>query len=241
MLGDSVGVPNYYGPPGVEAKYHTEFLLKDHGYTVYNCSLNACSNLTTLQRAKDFLAGHVIPHPSGNYKKLAVKFADLKLRDKVKVDWVVWFHTELFRDSHLLGNDYIIEQGTRLLAHQTYPAFFEFAKSLDAKMAIIGGEAPIEAELYDYGQPDFVIDDWKSQVLQIPLPKVRPAPNWVQNSKDTVEYKMNLLKLHEQYLNELRNSKHFPDDAHPGIEPHRLLADTLDKVFRGEVLDHQNS
>jgi hypothetical protein len=36
ILGCSFGVPNYFGPPGVAAKDHTEFLLKkkDILYTI---------------------------------------------------------------------------------------------------------------------------------------------------------------------------------------------------------------
>ena len=234
LIGDSWGVPNYYGSPGVEPIYHTEFLLKDYGYTVYNCSLNGSSNLNTIQRAIDFLAGHSIMHPSGNYNN---NFADITLQDKIKIDWVVWFHTELFRDLQILGNDYAIEQSTRLLAHKTYQTFFKFSKSLDAKTAIVGGQSPIEPEIYVYGHPNFIISDWKSEILQKKLPKLQTLSNvsWVENSKDGIDYKMQLLKLHEQHLNELRDSEHFPDNAHPGIQPHKLLVQTLDKVFKGEV------
>ena len=77
IIGDSWGVPNYppydlnlqhYGDP---PETHTEFLLRAQGYKVTNCSIDASGNLKTI------LAG--------------IKYAETE-----SVDWIIWFHTEMF-------------------------------------------------------------------------------------------------------------------------------------------------
>ena len=77
ILGCSFGVPNYYDthPTGMK-KHHTEFLLRDKGHVVHNCSQNAGSNLQTLERANTYLSGLPIVHPAYHQNPPTDQFVD---------------------------------------------------------------------------------------------------------------------------------------------------------------------
>ena len=82
---------------------HTEHQLRKLGHTVYNCSQCAGSNASSLARAKKFLAGEPVFCPEVQYKSVDTVGPTQILQTPFKVDWVVWFHTELSRDSVYLN------------------------------------------------------------------------------------------------------------------------------------------
>ena len=45
LLGDSWGVPNYNGLPGISPDQHTEYLLINLGYEVVNFSMNGLNKM----------------------------------------------------------------------------------------------------------------------------------------------------------------------------------------------------
>ena len=234
IMGCSWGVPNYAGLPNPPKEDYTEYLLKNMGYNVYNCALNNGSNLESLNRAKNFLSGVPIKHPA-RYTQYEEQL--LTLPEGTSIDWIVWFHTELLRDYHRKKMPPTVDLALYYIANKTYPLFFDFAKSINAKLAIIGGAAPIHPVLYKYGKPDFLIEDWRSEILGKSLPPVHSLYrlNVVEDSKDTIEYKSLLLQKHLLILDALIESEHFPDDCHPGTEPHLKLSNTLHKVFQNQT------
>ena len=231
LIGDSWGVPNYYGSPGVDPEYHTEYLLRGYGYNVYNCSLNGSSNLTAIDRVKQFLSGYPITHPAGNpMGEITINVIN------PKIDWVVWFHTEFYRDFDVTGLYY--EESIKRFAHITYQRINELFKELDCKIAIVGGQACVHPDLYQFITPDFIIEDWKSSITKNVLPKVYTfrSVDWVENLADDKDKKLEILKTH-YVLHEVMGSGNtdFPDGCHPGIRPHKELCEQLDKLFKGEV------
>ena len=80
IIGDSWGIPDYkISVPNctvLAPKEHTEYRLRNLGYNVINCSIIASSMLATISKAKELL----------NKER------------NLKIDWIIWFHTESIRD-----------------------------------------------------------------------------------------------------------------------------------------------
>ncbi len=231
LLGCSWGVPNYFGLPGPPKEDHIEYLLKNLGHTVFNCSINNGSNLETLERAKCFLNGFPIKHPAryGEFQDTLISISDVNVR----IDWIVWFHTELLRDYHKGKMPPMIDNAIYYIANKTYPLFFDFTKSINAKLAIIGGSAPVHYAIHKYGKPNYLINDWRSDIVGQKLPEVHSLSRLdiVEYSKDSIEYKNNLLEKHMLIREVLANSNEFPDDSHPGTNSHFNLFSKLQNIF----------
>ena len=229
LTGCSFGVPNYFGPPGPPPEHHIEFLLKELGYNVYNCSLNGGSNLDALDRLEKYLQGDLIRHPAYTDKFL-------KLETHLScIDWVIWFHTEILRDYIRHSKGIYLDQAIDNLSNLIYSKMLYLKNKFQFKLAIIGGCSPIRKNLYKYVQPEFVIEDWKSDIVGIKLPEVQSlyALSAIEISPDSLEYKNNLLSKHKIILDKLQDSKHFfPDNIHPGTIPHADLVSKIDKVFK---------
>jgi hypothetical protein len=235
IIGDSWGVPNYYGPPGDVPEIHTEFLLKKLGYKVYNCSLNGSGNMNTMCLAEQYLAG--IPCVLEPVKSSAPVTIDVI---NPKIDWVLWFHTELLRDLSFMKpyidpHDNYIDKMISDTAKYVYKEIAQFIKKLNCNFAVTGGQAPIVNTLYEYVQPDFIIEDWRSVILNEKMPDAHVTSSIVnlEVSYDTIDFKLAYMKKVEYILDKMRNSVDFPDLCHPGKRPHEELVITLDKIFKG--------
>lgn len=223
ILGCSFGVPGQY--PGCIVEDHTEHQLRKLGHKVYNCSQVAGSNLNSLRRAKKFLSGESILRPE--IRQHDINGPTQTLSESFEVDWIVWFHTELTRDcTPSMPLTKIIES--------TYTQYFDFAKSLGAKLAVIGGAGPIHPTLFDYGSPDFCIPSWFNEILQLDLPQIQTLSQLDMIEKMQhigVEDKLKILEQHSIIRTALENSEDFPDNYHPGGHPHKELATRLHEVF----------
>ena len=228
ILGCSFGVPNYFGPPMPGPDTHTEFLLRKHGHTVFNCAKNGGSNLDSLERAKSFLHGIPITHP-------AFKDQSVKTTAGQKIDWIVWFHTELYRDLQKLPNKTnLFTQDRSAIAKLTYQSYKEFQDQTSAKLAVIGGAGELDDCFSDYLLPEFTIRSWRSEILGIDTLSSHTLwqREYFNHSKDTVKEKLQRLE-NDLYLLDLTHaSADFPDDYHPGERPHRELAEKLHKLFQ---------
>jgi hypothetical protein len=102
---------------------------------------------------------------------------------------------------------------------------------------VIGGQSPVITDiLYQYLTPDLVIQDWRSELLNMPLPTVHTLIKpelWVEPSKvDTMDYKLKVLEDHKIILDAMQNSDLFPDNCHPGGVAHEQLTTRLHKQFQ---------
>ena len=218
ILGDSWGVPNYYGPPGVAPEAHTEFLLKELGHTVYNCANNAGSNIDSIIQATDH--SHI-----------------------GTADLIIWFHTELTRDIEYIEPGSLDETIERL-AHETYKRIAELKNLTKAKLVAIGGCATLHPLLFDYVTPDFYITDWVSSICgqEVPpcyisysipkkIPKQLPDRELAQLVVDTKENLTRQFDIELKRYKCMSHSEHFPDNSHPGIQPHLNLVNTLKNTY----------
>lgn len=217
MIGDSFGVPNYAGPPGIAPEKHVEYLLKDLGYEVINLSTNNSLNETHLNLLDMFLS-------SNPFKK---------------IDFVVWFHNCAM---HLIGpmlQIFTIDSQQQEYLINTYNKAVNLKLKTKAKWFVIGGSSPIPDFFYNYKIHDGIIPDWRSQILNEDLPNVpgwRSSQNQIvledSNNRDTREFKQQLIKDFDYINQRLRREKTlFPDNSHPGERPHQDLAHTLSIFF----------
>jgi hypothetical protein len=228
ILGCSFGVPNYFGPPSPPPQDHTEFILRDLGHTVINCAKNGGSNLNSLKRANDFLSGKPIAHPA--YKNQAVQGIANQ-----SIDWIVWFHTELYRDFLILPNKTnLYEHDSVALAEMTYQAYRDFQLNTRAKLAVIGGAGDLHHCFDKYFTPEFVIRSWRSEILGTDI--ISDNTLWQQEyfdySKDSIEQKLLYLENNLDLLDLMHASSDFPDNCHPGLKPHKELSKKLHAIFQ---------
>lgn len=223
IIGDSWGVPNY--PPqyyglkdrhhiGDPPETHTEFLLRARGHRVTNCAINASGNYRSILEAEKQIKGH-------------------------KIDWIVWFHTELLRDSHLDQLDrrpYYINDLIDQLAQRIYPSFDRLRSKTGARAAVIGGQAPLLDSFYTYARADWVKTDWRSEILGQQLPSVHSlcTAQLIDSSlcRDSLEDRIRLLDQHKLILDSMAASPDFPDLCHPGRGPHLKLVEELTDLWQ---------
>ena len=239
IIGDSWGVPNYEGPQhGDDPDTHTEYRLRQLGYKVYNCAINGGSNCRSIDLARAYLNGEKITLEPVNLNNTYHKNNEPGYIDVVnpKIDWIVWFHTEVFRGRYYKPWKTIDEN--ILNAHNDYKNAADFFSTLNAKVAIIGGQAPVLTDILSlYIKPDFMIEDWRSDIIGKKLPPIYTFTHveWIEKSPDTIEYKNNLLAKHKIIMDAMRDSKDFPDNCHPGSEAHKSLTNKLHEVFQGSI------
>lgn len=236
FVGDSWGVPNYHGPDhGPSPETHSEFLLKNLGYKVYNCSFCGGKNVDSMLAAEKFLSGEPIQlEPIGCDTSLyQPSIPTIIYEANPKIDWIVWFHTESLRyrfDTKLTLRDNLIWGYTEEYIHAR--AFF---KKIGAKVAVIGGQAPIFRETFDrYIQPDFLIEDWRSEIVGRKLPESywTTKSMWVETSNDFTVDKIKYANTSLEIFDAMKDSEDFPDNCHPGAGPHKILSDRLHQVFQ---------
>jgi hypothetical protein len=237
MIGDSWGVPNYEGPKcGAEPHEHTENRLKKFGYKVYNCSVNGGSNIDTINLAKKFLSGRsTILEPISLQNKLYPEGIAYTIDKDFSIDVIVWFHTEFFRGPDI---DYRIpiNENIKLLAHNDYKYVSEFFSQYpSAKKIVIGGQSPVITDiLFQYINPDYLIADWRSEIVEQKLPEVhtlsRPK-DWVDRSIDDIEFKIDLLGKHKILFDAMYHSADFPDNCHPGGKAHEVLSNRIHSIL----------
>jgi hypothetical protein len=227
IIGDSWGVPNYYGPPGVPETDHTEFLLKDLGHTVYNCSINSGSNLSSLAKAERFVSG----------KAIDVSPISTEVVTYTKpADWLLWFHTEFFRELYLINYNDTVEDNISRIGSIVYQRVANFVKAHNLKTLIIGGQASLEEQLFNHITPDFYINDWRSEIVGKQLPNSfhllfrchELIPKLVKD-KDKA---LSLLDQQMIILDAMQQSQDFPDNGHPGTNPHLQLSSTIHNILK---------
>jgi hypothetical protein len=246
MIGDSWGVPNYEGLPGSPPETHTEYRLRELGYKVYNCSMNARGNLAPIDLARRYLRGEIVILEPIHLNTDLRGYGIPKVIDEInpKIDYIIWFHTEFLRELYrkaLPLHENIIEA-----AHTTYRTAAEFfSEHSEAKKVIIGGQAPLVMDiLQQYIKPDFCIPDWRSEILKIKMPESHTLTKtfWIENSADSTESKLEMIEVNSKILEAMNRSPDFPDNCHPGGNAHKLLVEKIHKYISGpEVKKSQKS
>ena len=204
ILGDSWAVEL----PNMRSEKHTASLLREQGHTIHNCGIAGGSNLRSLQQAKIYLG----------YKK-------------IKIDWAVWFHTELSRDKERCDfKKMSIQEFMDQMSHLVYAHYKQFFQDLGCKVAVIGGCADIYHNFFDYIQPNFCIPSWRQEIIGV-NGLCMSTTEWVPHTKDTTANKLHWINMHTEAMLAMDASPDFPDCAHPGTRPHQDLARRLLELF----------
>lgn len=252
IIGDSWGVPHY----GNDSKYvshldHTEHQLKNKGYNVLNFSLNGGSMIETIEYARHTLLKKEVPnwlnHNINHKRNLYVEnnpgrevqrpqLMPIPKYNGERIDWIVWFHTEAIRDSvypHLFSYCRT-EDLHNLSLNAAYRAFTNLVSICpDVKTAIIGGQAPVSKLLYDYHTPNFIIEDWRSEIVGYKLPFVFHTSRleMIEHTCESKDEKIKMMDDIKKVMNSMSNPNQFFDRCHPG-KPHIQLSEKLHLEFQ---------
>ena len=237
IIGDSFGVPNRSGPPGPPPEHHTEFFLKDmkhngaRKYDVTNLSINGSGGDTHISQLKQFIASHPL----------------------ARIDYIIWFQNACVNFCITLirspSKAHCMLDTLRASLMETYEETVQVKKQLTAKWIVIGGSTPTPEFFNDYNIHDYLIQDWRAQILEEQLPfAVGPhvsdilSPKYgLTNACKIVNNEFNiqspdLKKIITKNLESIQklvgsDKKLFPDSIHPGIGPHLALSKELDTYF----------
>ena len=216
IMGDSWGDwqwPQIEGSNRSNDDHHITGMLKGLGHQVDNCAKFGSSNLKAIERAESLML-------------------------EKTYDWVIWFHSEVFRDNHMYDTNQpfrLMEIGESI-AKQQYQAFETFRNKNNLKAIIIGGQAPTFQFIRDFIKIEMLVDDWRSQILQKKLPfshicaldefvDILLKKNTCQDSfRERVKF-LGEIEIIYNICDQRRDL--FPNGAHPGEKPHRELADRI--------------
>ena len=246
ILGCSFGTPNYNdaGPSGFPSTAHTEFLLKNFGHTVYNCSLHGSSNLQTIEQADAFLNGRPLPYlPYKNHGNLSLM--------PTHIDLIVWFHTQIHREYYFLfpltgemdwreptvlrnykvkSTDFYGMESE--MAALIYSQIAKLQQTTNAKLAVIGGAGPVHRSITEYIQPEFLIGNWIGDIVEYDTEPIYDT--FMLKRIDhiiPIELKNHMVDGTLLALDIMNKSGYFFDGCHPGPIPHQKLVARLKDRF----------
>jgi hypothetical protein len=215
IMGDSWAdwrIPQIHGIDRETDDHHITGKLKKLGYAVTNCSRTGNSNLMALRSAKAATASE-------------------------QFDWVIWFHTEVFRDDNMYDADkpfYLMDMA-RDLAREQYKMFEQFRNEHNLKAIVIGAQAPTFDFIRDYIKIEMLIEDWRSEIMNFKFPfchilalnefyEILQKPMCLDTPRDRIKF-LGEVEIIYNMCDKRRDL--FPDSAHPGEGPHTDLTKKL--------------
>lgn len=228
IMGCSWGVPNF-GEHRVktwtpEAHIHT--MLKRQGHNVVNLSLYGSSNLKQILRFHSWYQGKTISE--FDFGKQDLSYCD--------IDLVIWFKTSIYRDwpeKHPLDQNIFSK-----LANDTYKRIANIIKILQyPKFIAIGGVGPLLPIYTEYLKPDMVIENWRSEILNVDFPNNHfwggVGNDFVLDFENLSEADQHELSLEYDLMSQSPPHS-FPDGGHPGLNPHKNLFERISNLIKGE-------
>lgn len=229
IVGDSWSKPDGYTEPQCNPyqeteKFPIEYYLIKKGHTVYNRGEGGRGNLNAL--------------------KLADYFLKTSYRLDLKIDLIIFFNTDLSRDRIPVFPDHnypsSLAKVTRELYNENLKWFQKIRSHYKGKWAIIGGNSPV-VDIKDFEWVDFIVDDWRSEILGYKLPVSQwlyDYPFLEANLKhlgvEEVMEEANKIELIWETVKSRRDL--FPDASHPNYVCHENLADKILKHFEKDNL-----
>ena len=221
IIGDSWGVP----VPNIHTN-HTQQVLEKFGYDVVNFSNIGGANIPSIKKC--------FSHCTNN-----------------KIDLIIWFHTDFLREVTFFNfntnNREFIKENHKInlfeiihsISIKTYKEFEKLRNFSGAKVIIIGGQAKILDNFFEYSNADFLIKDWRSEILQIESVdnSMLYFNNLVHSNNNTMSNKEKfiIMKHFVKIFRELKKSPLFPDNHHTGDEPHIELANKIHKFIQEDI------
>lgn len=220
VIGDSWGFSLAY--PNKDFKW-LEYNLISKGNNVYNRSVWGNTNISALSDAKFFLE---------------------QTKQHIQIDAIIWYYTCLARDSSRYPHDNkITEQSDvtynyvmNFLSDKVYDQVSNIRESFpNLKWCIIGGHAAIyQSDKYQWA--DFIIDDWRSELLgeKVETSHSLGELEWLQKNLDKfgVDVIEEELKKHDIIYKKCDAARHvFYDSIHPDVEQSYLLSERIANFF----------
>lgn len=211
ILGDSWGFSN---PEREDATGHTiENTLFLAGHTVFNKSIFGGTNLHTLGCGLSFL-----------------KFT----KHLLKIDLIIWLNTELGRDFGNIefNNDKNYIECLDSIHNLTLNTVLEIKSvSPNSKWAIIGGHTALYKE-NDYKWADFLVPDWKSEILGIKMPDCQYMGDhkWLFDNRYVLglDYLEKETAAYNEILKIQSQNKHiFGDGVHVNNQLNSMMANRI--------------
>ena len=239
MLSCSYGVPNFIptvhkssdhsrvfsiDPLTATATSHIEYYLSKH-HRVFNVSTNGSSNLAAIQRANEFIDGHIVPHipcTINGYK-------EIQKPTDINIDYVIWICTSVLRDQHVIHVP-TLDECIANIQDITYNEIKELMQKIPtAKLIAVGGCGPIdETALRKVLPVHYCIPDWRAELLGMEY--TEHLSGGAKTNLDTLMSDPRLsdhLKMAQTVYGNMHASDAFPDSAHPGGQAHKDLYERI--------------
>jgi len=223
IVGDSWGTP--YLEDELREGYtflgHSQQLFRDLGYSVMNFSRRGCSNYLPFQLYSE------------------VEFA---------ANYTVWFHTELSRDIPFKFKPpytWKIDKALKEISQDIYPLAKRILDEKNTKLILVEGQAPLwdPKKTLKLLEPWKFIPDWRSALIGQQMPYTHMVSNYKmlewKECRDGKQRRLEEAGACLKILEAMKQSKLFPDDAHPGDAAHKQLVETIHNWIR-EDLQNQN-
>lgn len=177
---------------------------------------------------KLFSMGHIVFNKSiyGGANSLTLATGETLVDSTKKmfqIDLVIWFHTELLRDRFdIVTPTYDYNEYLEAIHKDTIKKVMRLrTKTSNAKWAIIGGHAPLYNPK-DYDWAEFKIDDWRAELLGVPLPPCQSLGYqlWLNDHRDVFGYDVVYEEQHKyNMISSLceSNKDKFYDGIHPSF------------------------
>ena len=237
IIGDSWSKPDGYTEPQIPPNFSTtllplEYYLMSKGHRVFNRGEGGRGNMNSL--------------------RLGTYFVKMANHLGINLDLIIYFNSDLSRDRQTIYSGHWdeltgkteIKQYPKTLKGISDEIYSIHKQNLDTlrglhkgKWAVIGGCAPLY-NLSDFSFADFIIEDWRSEIIGVDLPEcytvssVNGSLSWALQGTDNWDVKAQLVEAQEIVIDAMDKSDDFPDCAHPGADAHEKLTNKLHELFQ---------
>lgn len=234
IIGDSWSKPDGYTEPQIPPYFSQtclplEYYLISKGHNVFNRGEGGRGNMNSL--------------------RLGTYFVKMAKHLNLTLDLIIYFNSDLSRDRQTIYSGHW-DEITGRTEFKTFPKTLKgisdeiygiHKQNLDVlrelhtgKWAVIGGCAPLY-NLNDFSFADFMIEDWRSEILGY---KIQPS-QWLYDYPflsqlddiDSVEKEADIIENLWKVTKERTDL--FPDQSHPNMALHQQLGERIHKHFSG--------
>jgi len=219
IVGDSWGYPLLGGCNDLQLynpEDHTENNLIRLGYTVNQYAYGGISNVESIHRMQN--------------------------SPPRQCDWIIWFHTEAFRDFDgqfgTVSDPFRVIDKQNQILEWTYGEFERIRSRYDANVILIGGQAYTVPRLVDryIKNVKLHIVDWRAELLGVKRTGTHTLchPYLFEESCVCIDDKQTLytlIKNNTVWLDLMKKSDLFPDNCHPGGKAHKSLSMRIHKII----------
>jgi len=216
-----------------------DYWLTKSGHSVTNISAGSASNFGQLRQAY------------------------WTLKQNADFDFLVWFHTESFRDiietvildpidSVMQYPEFTIDDfpSCQYVTKQNYNYAQMIYKEFDIPFIVIGGQSPVDPAVEKFDFAHHVVTSWLQELLELDvIPPANTFFSWNKikvildhykiDEKTFVGENFNSLTRANEIAELAQKSCHFPDNCHPSRACFKSLADRILDMIRQDRPDER--